>query len=116
MNKYEWDTDIDHDITMQWNEFLKNLLALRTVSLRRHVLCCTQRNVELHGFCDSSDQAYCAVVFVRVMCSHGASVTLWMGKCRLPSMKNFPIARLELFLVYCYQSLLQWLLRQLKWK
>ena len=41
MNKYEWDTDIDHDITMQWNEFLKNLLALRTVSLRRHVLCCT---------------------------------------------------------------------------
>ena len=64
--------------------------------MRRHVFCCTQRNVELHDFCDSSGQAYCAVVFVRVMCSHGASVTLWARKCRLAPMKNFSIARLEL--------------------
>ena len=96
INKYEWDTDIDHDIKVQWNEFLKDLLALRAVSVRHYVLCCTQRNVELHDFCDSSGQAYCAVVFVRVMCSHGVSVTLWAGKCRLAPMKNFSIARLEL--------------------
>ena len=78
---------------MQWNEFLKDLLALRAVCVRRNVLCCTQRNVELHGFCDSFGQSYCAVVFVRVMCSH---VTLWAGKCRPALMKNFSIARLEL--------------------
>ena len=96
INKYECDTHIDHDIKMQWNEFLKDLLALRTVSVRCHVLCCTQRNVELHGFCDGLGQAYCAVVFVRVMCSHGASVTFWEGKCRLTPMKNFSIACLEL--------------------
>ena len=45
INKYEWGTDIDYDIKMQWNEFLKDLVALRVVSVRRHVLCCTQRNV-----------------------------------------------------------------------
>ena len=98
---------------MQWNLFLKDLLASRAVFVRRHVLCCTQRNVELH--CDSSAQACCAVVFVRVICSHGVSVTLWTGKCRYALMKNFSIARLEL-LVYCYKSLLEWLLRQFKWK
>ena len=82
---------------MQLNEILKDLLALRAVSVKRQVLCCTQRNVELYDFCDSSGQAYCAVVFVRVMCSHGVSVTFWAGKCRLAPMKNFSIARLDLF-------------------
>ena len=80
---------------MHWNQFLKDLLTLIAVSVRRHVLCCTQKNVELHGFCNNSGQAYCAVVFVRVMCSHGVSVTLWARKCRL-ALVNFSIARLEL--------------------
>ena len=26
INKYEWDTDFDHDIKMQWNEFLKPIV------------------------------------------------------------------------------------------
>ena len=96
INKYEWDTDIDNDIKVQWNELLKDLLAFRAVSVRRHVLCCTQRDVEIHGFCDSSAQAYCAVVYVRVECSHGVSVNLWAGKCRLAPMKKLTIAQLEL--------------------
>ena len=94
--KYDWDIDIGHEIETQWNEFLKDLLALTAVSVRHHVLCCTQMTVELHGFCDSSDQAHCAVVFVRVACSHRVSATLWMGNCQLAPMKNFSITRLEL--------------------
>lgn len=54
---------------------LVNLLILRAVSLRRHVLCCTQSD-EFHGVCDSSGQVYYAVVFVRVMCSQEMSVSL----------------------------------------
>ena len=88
---------------MQWNEFLKDLLALRAVPVSRHVLCCTQKNVELRVFRDSSGQAYCAVVLVRVKCPQGVSVSLWAGKCRLANrkflhrrMKKFSIARLEL--------------------
>ena len=38
INKYEWDTDIDHDIKVQWKEFLKDLLALRGISMRRTLL------------------------------------------------------------------------------
>lgn len=36
ISKYEWGTDIDHDIKMLWNKFLKNLLIIRDVSVRRH--------------------------------------------------------------------------------
>ena len=74
----------------------EGLAALTSCLWRRHILCCTQKNVELHGFCDSSGKACCAVVFVRVMCSHGVSVTLWMVKCRLAPVKKFSIVCLEL--------------------
>ena len=65
---------------------------LRDVS----VLCCTQSDVEPHGFGDSPSQAFCALVFVRVMCSHDVSVNLYARKCRLAPMRNFSIACVEL--------------------
>ena len=77
-------------------KIFEGLPALKAVSVRRDVLWCSQRNVEDHGFCNSSGKAYCALVFVRVMYSHGVSVTLWLGKCRLASMKNFSVVRLDI--------------------
>ena len=44
----------------------------------------------------SSAKAYCAVVFVRVVCSYGVEVNLWAGKCRVAPMKDLSIPRLEL--------------------
>ena len=52
--------------------------------------------IEIHGFCDSSTQLSCAVVYVRVVCSHGVEVNLWAGKCRVAPMKDLSIPRLEL--------------------
>ena len=52
--------------------------------------------IEIHGFCDSSAQAYCEVVYVRVVCNHGVELNLWAGKCRVAPMKDLSIPRLEL--------------------
>ena len=55
-----------------WAKFLYVLNSIESVSIKRHILCnCGNGVVEIHGFCDSSDQAYCAVVYVRVVFSHG---------------------------------------------
>ena len=62
INKYEWDTDYDHDIKGQLNKFLEDLLTYFAVP---------RGMSNFHGFSDSSGQEYCAVIFVRVMCSHG---------------------------------------------
>ena len=51
---------------------------------------------EIHGLCDSSAQAYCAVVYVRVACSQAVKVNLWAGKCRVAPMEDLSIPRLEL--------------------
>ena len=61
INKYEWDTDYDHDIKGQLNKFLEDLLTYFAVP---------RGMSNFHGFSDSSGQEYCAVIFVRVMCSH----------------------------------------------
>ena len=76
--------------------FWRTCLPLRAVFVIRHILCSTQQNVERHGFCDSSGQAYCAMVFIRVINSHWVSDTMWAAKCRLTPIKNFSISRLEL--------------------
>ena len=63
--------------------------SLESVSIKRHILCkCRNRGIEIHGFCDSSAKAYCTVVYVRVVCSHGVKVSLWAGKCGVAPMKE----------------------------
>ena len=47
-------------------------------------------------FCDSSGSAYCAVVYVKTVYSHGVTTKFWAGKCRVVRMKKLSIPRLEL--------------------
>ena len=72
----------------------QQLLTLRAVSMKHHALCCTQSD-EFHGFCNSSGQAYYAVVFFRVMCSYGVSVSLWEDRYQLTPIKTFSTAHSE---------------------
>ena len=68
---------------------------LRELSFRRSVFCCAERKVQLHGFADSSDIAYCAVIYARVMCSHGESCNLWTARSRLVPTKDCSMPQLE---------------------
>ena len=45
---------------------------------------------------DENEILKCAVVYVRVVCSHGIEVNLWAGKCRVAPMKDLSIPLLEL--------------------
>ena len=95
--KYDWDTVIyDKNMNTIWSKFLRELGTIRLLNAPRHVLCCEERGVEIHGFCDSSGKGYGACVFVRVVCDHGVSVKLWTSKCRLAPVKELSIPRLEL--------------------
>ena len=95
--KLEWDEVInDRNNTNKWTKFLHDLGQFRLINAPRHVLCCEVRDVELHGFSDSSGKACGVCVFVRVSCEHGGSVRLWTSKCRLAPVKELSIPRLEL--------------------
>ena len=68
----------------------------RELSFRRSVLCCAERNVQLHGFAYSSGVVYCAAIYVRVMCSHGVSCSLRTARSHLVPTKDCSMPRLEL--------------------
>ena len=94
--KFEWDTNIDADTSHLWKQYIRELKHVSSVSVNRHVLCCERSLVQLLGFCDSSEKAYSAVVYARVLCSHGVKVTLWSGRSRVASAKGHSIPRLKL--------------------
>ena len=52
--------------------------------------------LELHGFCDSSNAAYAATFFVRVVTPMGVVVNLLSAKSKVGPLKAVTLPRLEL--------------------
>ena len=52
--------------------------------------------LELHGFCDSSNAAYAATFFVRVVTPVGVVVNLLSAKSKVAPLKAVTLPRLEL--------------------
>ena len=96
-DKYDWDSILSKEYLNIWYKFINELNSLKSISVDRFALCnCKDKQVDLHGFCDSSIDAYCACVYVRVVCQHGVKVNLLTSKCRLAPSKSHAIPRLEL--------------------
>ena len=95
--KFSWDSLLSTEFRELWDKFLYELNSLESVSIECHILCnCGSRVIEAHRFYDSSAQAYCAVIYVKVVCSQCVEVNLWAEKCRVAPMRDLSIPRLEL--------------------
>ena len=105
--KFDWDELInDTNINDKLSRIVRELETMRLLNAPRHVLCCEERGVEIHGFCDSPGKGYGACVFVRVVCGHGVTVKLWTSKCRLAPVKEISIPRLELLACFLLSKLI----------
>lgn len=97
VNKGDWDEKLEGEYLSSWNQFLQDILALRTLHVPR---CCFENNpveFQLHGFCDASEKAYAAAVFLRTCYDNGkVKVTLVAAKTRVSPLKRQSIPRLEL--------------------
>ena len=68
-------------------------------------------SMELHGFSDASEQAYAAVVYLRIECTDGSTqVALVSSKTKVAPIKRLTIPRLEL----CGAQLLAQLLHHVR--
>ncbi len=97
--KLGWDEEIPSNLQehhQQWKTQLPllndkpfNRCYFRTLSVKE--------SVELHGFCDASEAAYSAVVYVRATYSNGPpTVVLVAAKTKVAPLKKLSIPRLEL--------------------
>ena len=97
--KINWDDPVPdsvHNIWSRWRSEL-NLLSTKYIprcyfSKEAHII-----SMELHGFCDASEQAYTAVIYLHMMdLDGGIQVSLVTSKTKVAPIKRLTIPRLEL--------------------
>ncbi|XP_062701379.1 uncharacterized protein LOC134285171 [Aedes albopictus] len=103
--KCDWDDPLEESLQEMWMEYKQNMVALESLSIPRWLGVsndCTE--VQLHGFCDASEAAYGACLYLRCTASDGTvTVRLITSKSRVAPLeslqrkkKKMSIPRLEL--------------------
>ncbi|XP_063618245.1 uncharacterized protein LOC134791133 [Cydia splendana] len=93
-----WDEEPPSDILQDWLTYREQLAHLIDFRIPRWLHTHADDTLhELHGFCDASNAAYAAVVYLRVVDSTGnIHVALVTAKTRVSPVKQVSIPRLEL--------------------
>ncbi|XP_052855081.1 uncharacterized protein LOC128263847 [Drosophila gunungcola] len=91
-----WDDELPSDLCLRWQSFLQSYSALNRIRIPRWVSFRPEFRVEHHGFCDASQTAYGAAIYVRVEVGHTTMVHLLTAKTRVAPVKTVSLPRLEL--------------------
>lgn len=92
-----WDQTPPDEIIHTWTTYMDQLPQLSQLRIPRKITCSEAQSCELHGFCDSSETAYGAVIYLRVTDKDGAAhVFLVCSKARVAPLKRTSLPRLEL--------------------
>lgn len=95
--KINWDESCPLDIHTTWVNFRNQLPQLNDLRIPRRVVCESAKSIEIHGFCDASEVAYGACLFLKTVDSDGISYArLICSKSRVAPIKQVTLARLEL--------------------
>ncbi|CAL8145348.1 unnamed protein product [Orchesella dallaii] len=95
--KIGWDELLPTSIQHQWKEYCQQLQDIRHVIIPRCITVSSSARYEIHGFCDASERAYGAVLYVRAIFDDGtASVSFITSKAKVAPLKQITLARLEL--------------------
>ena len=94
-----WDEQLTEDLANQWDFLLSNIERLGEINIPRFYFGEVQgkpQEIQLFGFCDSSEQAYAAVVYAKLTINGHSRVSLVMSKTRVAPLSKVTIPRLEL--------------------
>ena len=97
--KIDWDDPLATDVHTAWLQWRSELKCLSS----KHIPRCYYPDgadivaIELHGFSDASENAYAAVVYLRLIDSTGqVHISMVMSKTKVAPIKRLTIPRLEL--------------------
>ncbi|XP_075150815.1 uncharacterized protein LOC142224922 [Haematobia irritans] len=96
LDKVGWDDGLTQLTCITWQNFLKTCPDIQSVKIPRWVQFTPESKVELHGFCDSSERAYAATVYIRLQTKNDIKCHLLVAKTRVAPIKKLSLPRLEL--------------------
>ncbi|XP_076221754.1 uncharacterized protein LOC143174337 [Nomia melanderi] len=95
--KIDWDESLPASLYTEWTTYAAQLNELNDIEFNRCVTLRNHQRLELHGFCDSSERAYGACMYVRTIDDVGRVEThLLCAKSRVAPLKTVTLERLEL--------------------
>ncbi|XP_075167673.1 uncharacterized protein LOC142239793 [Haematobia irritans] len=96
LEKIGWDDTLKPVTNMNCKIFAKNNSVIDTISVRRWIHYSPSSTIEIHGFCDASESAYAATLYVRVEDGDRVETFLLAAKTRVAPIKKISLPRLEL--------------------
>ena len=98
--KMDWDEVLPTELLQKWHNLTVGLEDLQPIKIQRCYFTdgATRSNstCSLQGFCDASEKAYAAVVYLRVTTDTHTSLAFVASKSRVSPVKGQSIPRLEL--------------------
>ena len=94
-----WDEGIPPALACSWSSFRESLSDLGEIKVPRWISYVpNETRVQFHGFCDASERAYCATVFLRVQCTNQTQTfsNLLVARTKVAPVKVISVPRLEL--------------------
>lgn len=85
-----WDDLLSKNIQEEWFKFIQELPLLSSVKIPRFILSNDYQELFLHGFCDASNNAFAAIVYVRLV--YGITSVQDQTQQTVPHEVSFPVS------------------------
>lgn len=95
--KMEWDIPLPETLRIVWSSYYQQLPIINQIVIPRYAMLHNPSDVQLHGFCDASQAAYGACIYIRSIDDAGTvNVQLLTARSRVAPLKSISLPRLEL--------------------
>ncbi|XP_071055143.1 uncharacterized protein [Onthophagus taurus] len=95
--KLDWDESLPNDLVSKWTSFLDDFRGIPTIRVPRWLgMNSDVTSIELHGFADASNNAFGAVIYLRVTKPGKVVISLIGSKTKVAPLKSVTIPWLEL--------------------
>jgi hypothetical protein len=96
-DQMQWDEPLPTHFQQEWNQLCQTIPKLSQIKINRKVICSSVTNIQIHGFCDSSERAYRACLYIRSTdIKNKSHCELLCSTSKVAPLKQLTIPRLEL--------------------
>ena len=94
--KISWDEPLPDEIIKKWFDWLGDVFLISQIKIPRWSGLKKSSQLQLHIFCDASEEGFCVAIYTRVKNGNDIKTTLLLSKSRVSPLKAESISRLEL--------------------